>query len=259
MIFDGTIMMLVGIVLVKLLEKIRRYMKSRSLEHHSGREETHGKSVSSSPSSRSPSPLVLSRFVVEDSGTGASGSTSTSMRPSLNASRVATSRDLRGNDVEEPHEEPPASSALAAQPKIYSGRRRAPRHQPVQVAYFAPSGKRFHKTRDCRGLRNANQVEGFAICQACQRQTHGQREYSQALWLYQDEVDRLHKDARCETVRGAMLEVRCCSFCAGDQLEKRLELRARPFSQGTVRKGRTGRSADRKPRSSWLMSGMKPF
>ena len=97
------------------------------------------------------------------------------------------------------------------------------RPQPVQVAYFAPSGKRFHKVRDCRGLRNANEIEGIAICQACQHQTQGQRPYSQTLWLYQDEVDRLHTDPTCGAVTGAMLEVRACSFCGRDG---RLELRA---------------------------------
>ena len=90
------------------------------------------------------------------------------------------------------------------------------RPQPVQVAYFAPSGKRFHKVRDCRGLRNANEIEGIAICQACQHQTQGQRPYSQTLWLYQDEVDRLHTDPTCGAVTGAMLEVRACSFCGRD-------------------------------------------
>ena len=123
----GVVMMLVGIVLVKMLEKGRRCIKSRRSEQLNMSEEGRNVSTSATPTPQPTATVMVSRLSVESQASGVSGSTSTPPRPLSSTSREATSRDPRGDDVEEPHEEPPSSLTMVAQPKVYSGRRRAMR------------------------------------------------------------------------------------------------------------------------------------
>ena len=92
---SGVVMMLVGIELVKLLEKVRRCIKSRRSEQLNTSEGGQNVSTSTTPTSQPTTTVMVSRLSVESQ----SGSTSTPPRPLSSTSRVATSRDPRGDEM----------------------------------------------------------------------------------------------------------------------------------------------------------------
>lgn len=118
---------------------------------------------------------------------------------------VTTTGGRREADIAEPQEEPPTASTRSD--------RLQERRTWWELAYFALSGKRFHKQRDRRGFCRANEVEGIAVCHGCRRA--GQRPYNRVVWLYQDGVGHLHTDPRCSTVIGSMQDIRACCICGG--------------------------------------------
>ena len=72
----------------------------------------------------------------------------------------------------EPHEEPPnrADRPLEQHLQIsLTGRRRRFTLEPPWQVWFAESSQCFHRRRECRGLRNANRVQGHPICGICQQ------------------------------------------------------------------------------------------
>ena len=213
----SVMMMLLGIVLMKILQRCRLHWGQVEEEPVARRVRVSRLTGQTSSGTRSSTRLQAERGRGshqrgESQQPTSDGEYSASSLPqtgtSSNGGFGAGSPEREHPVQAEPQEEPPNQADLPGDQLqvTLTGRRRRFAAEPTWQIWFAESSQCFHRRQDCRGLRNANRVRGHPVCGACQRAAQGQRGMMEASFVYEDQLGNHHIDARC---RAESADVKC--------------------------------------------------
>ena len=221
----SVMMMLLGMVLMKILQRCRLHWGRVEEEPAARRVRVSRLAGQASSGTRSSTRLQEERGRESSHREGErqrannGGLSASSLSPrstSVDGGMGDEAQRRREHTQSEPHEEPPNQADLPGGHHLQitlTGRRRRFPSEPTWKIWFAESSQCFHRQQSCRGLRKANRVREQPVCGECQRATQGQRSLREASFVYEDQLGTFHTDARCNAVIGPMVEIRQCKIC----------------------------------------------